>query len=905
MGDDECWTGNPIAGGERECTLRAAIEEANSNDTVLLQILFKIPGAGVHTIRPATAYLTIVDLVAIDGRSQPGGAPGTPMIEINGGGGSYSGLKFGIDDSAPGPFLIDSSGSTVRGLIINNFAGDGIEVGVGRMTIAGNHIGTNPAGTMVVANTANGINFTGFSSNTVGGGGNANRNVISGNLVGFRSGGFGGNTIQGKHIGTDLAGEADLGNGAEGILIDGLSDEMVIGGFRAGQGNVISGNGTSGIDIRTASPEPTLIQGNNIGTNAAGNAAIGNDANGIRLIAGARQVEIGGAGASFGNIISGNGGAGVRIEGIITQKNKICGNRIGTNDLGTAAIPNQANGVLITDGATMNQIGGTIGGQGNIISGNALNGIAIIGAPMVDPSTNFVFANFIGTNAAGTIAIPNTNSGVRIELSSGNLIGSGGGGSARNVISGNARHGIEIIGDADGFPNFIQGNYVGTKADGLTALPNSMDGISLFQSVRVIVGGPFDIVTNITDRGNVISGNTGRGIAITAGSGHAIARNQIGESANGMPLGNGGDGVYITIADGCQVGPANIIQNNGGHGVHIFDPGDPVTTIENAIFRNSIYQNTFLGIDLADNLPTLNDIGDTDFGANELQNFPIITTVDTTGVIGRLETLQNENYTIEVFASDSGDISGFGEGQRFLGSKFVLTDSTGMTPFRLTGLTLDPGDVISATATRDMGFGAALPDPRSTSEFSPWVVVPASAIKDFGDAPDDPPLYPTLAENDGAHHIVTPGLRLGAEIDSEFDGLEDAFALGDDTDQTPDDEDGVVFLTSLEFDFPPNMIEVTASAPGLLDAWIDFNIDGDWNDPGEQIFTQEPLLMGANMLNVVIPEQAADGPTFARFRFGSFPGLTPVGLAPDGEVEDYQVTIRGKNQARPHWRLFK
>lgn len=161
--------------------------------------------------------------------------------------------------------------------------------------------------------------------------------------------------------------------------------------------------------------------------------------------------------------------------------------------------------------------------------------------------------------------------------------------------------------------------------------------------------------------------------------------------------------------------------------------------------------------------------------------------------------------------------------------------------------------------------------------------------EDFGDAPD--PTYPTLQASNGASHVITAGYFLGACVDPEPNGQQDVNAMGDDTDGN-DDEDGVVF-TSVLVRGRTTSLTVTASATGFLDAWVDFNDDGDWADPGEQIFTNQPLVAGANALSFVVPKTAKPTKqTFARFRFSSTGSLAPGGLAADGEVEDYEVAIR-------------
>lgn len=162
---------------------------------------------------------------------------------------------------------------------------------------------------------------------------------------------------------------------------------------------------------------------------------------------------------------------------------------------------------------------------------------------------------------------------------------------------------------------------------------------------------------------------------------------------------------------------------------------------------------------------------------------------------------------------------------------------------------------------------------------------------DWGDAPD--PTYPTLGANAGASHVIVPGMMLGALIDGEADGQPNATATGDDI-AGVDDEDGVVFSTPLVAGAPASAL-VTASVPGFLDAWIDFNSDGDWSDPGEQIAMSLPLVAGPNPVAFAVPGWAgAPGvyqTTYSRFRFSSSGGLPFTGPAPDGEVEDYRTTI--------------
>lgn len=137
---------------------------------------------------------------------------------------------------------------------------------------------------------------------------------------------------------------------------------------------------------------------------------------------------------------------------------------------------------------------------------------------------------------------------------------------------------------------------------------------------------------------------------------------------------------------------------------------------------------------------------------------------------------------------------------------------------------------------------------------------------DLGDAPDPP--YPTLLKSDGARHVIVPGIGLGRYVG---------------------DDDGVVFSDLMVGESAT--VEVTASVAGALNAWIDWDADGDWDDPGEHVFVDMPLVAGVNTLVLDVPAEAVAGETFARFRFSTIRGLRVTGLAPDGEVEDYMVRI--------------
>ena len=171
----------------------------------------------------------------------------------------------------------------------------------------------------------------------------------------------------------------------------------------------------------------------------------------------------------------------------------------------------------------------------------------------------------------------------------------------------------------------------------------------------------------------------------------------------------------------------------------------------------------------------------------------------------------------------------------------------------------------------------------------------ASDRYDYGDAPDGP--YPTLWVHGGARHVIQRGFLLGKLIDSDGDGVPNVDALGDDK-LDSDDEDGVEFLTQL---VPGReaQVRVMASDSGRLDAWIDFDRDGRWEPAPEQIAVSLPLKKGENIITFSVPPWAVAGDTYARFRLSREGGLTPIGEAASGEVEDYKVRIEAQPTQGP------
>ncbi|MGH9880798.1 MAG: right-handed parallel beta-helix repeat-containing protein, partial [Pyrinomonadaceae bacterium] len=351
-------------------SLREAMQDANNNagpDT----INFNIPGAGVQTITLLSGLPGLNQPTVIDGRTQPGFA-GTPLIELNGNGVSGDGLVFLGGDS------------TVRGLIINRFSGNGITAqNTGNNVFAGNYIGTNAAGTAALPNGQNGIQLLGPPSNTIGGLTAADRNVISGNNqtgIVIQNSSATGNTVIGNYIGTNAAGTAAVGNGANGVRIDAPGE--IIGGGSAGARNVISGNAQAGVLLINSGPTNNRLQGNYIGTDAAGASAVPNQSGVLVgdqvLLRGVSNSIVGTDGdgvsdATEGNVISGNLQDGVTLLQGGTTNNRVAGNRIGTDAAGTAPIPNGRDGVRVQQAAAGNVIGTNGDGLSDALERNIIS----------------------------------------------------------------------------------------------------------------------------------------------------------------------------------------------------------------------------------------------------------------------------------------------------------------------------------------------------------------------------------------------------------------------------------------------------------------------------------------------------------------------------------------------------
>jgi parallel beta-helix repeat protein len=484
-----------------------------------------------------------------------------------------------------------------------------------------------------------------------------------------------------------------------------------------------SGFNWNGLTLAYADATNNTISGCWLGLDFSGTNAAPNLYQGILIGNGASRNIIGGTTALARNVLSGNQQYGIYLTN--TTGNVILGNYIGTDFSGSNAIPNWFGGLILDNNSSSNIIGGTTAAARNIISGNTNFGILISGA---DSFGNNVQGNFAGLNASGNTALPNTFIGMYIWA------GAQSNSVLNNVFSGNAEEGLRMEDVGTSF-NTVQGNFFGTDASGSNSVPNNFAGVTIFNGATSnLIGG----VTAATR--NVASGNYyGVVVGDPGTSGNLVEGNFIGLNVGGQSaLANGFAGVAVwngatnNFIGAPNSGAGNTIAFNYGPGVYVQD----TNTIGDAIRGNSIFSNGDLGINLVagnDVYPgvTLNDSGDADLGPNDLQNFPVLTNVfgsaASTIILGKLNSLAGQNFSIDFYRNAAADSSGYGEGQFYVGTVSATTDGSGNANFAYTNFSGNfSGQYFSATATSASG---------DTSEFSADVLAsnaPASSAQFTG-----------------------------------------------------------------------------------------------------------------------------------------------------------------------------
>jgi hypothetical protein len=667
--DDTVCDIDPTTAGNH-CTLHAAIQEANDtpgSDTIVF-------ASAITSLTLTIGLPTATSPMVIDGANAMAAGG---RVDVNGGNTNSS---FDFNSAA--------QGSTLKNFVIRNFNDDGVAIAGHGYTIENNFIGITPSGLTISKNTGDGINVTGVAGPPA--------------------------NIPSLGLPSDLTNIATIT--ADLILAFSSIPPNYI------QTNVVSGNDGDGIEIFSENAAVNIVSNNKVGTNALGllaipNGAGGGDGHGIRVTSFAYANVIG-----PGNLISGNNSDpnshGVALTAdSVRYPNFVCGNIIGPSSAIVTGLGNSADGIFVdtkpqASTAPLNPTGyAAFIGPGNIIgyNGDAMNipgadqpNGADAGIELTSFSTRVrVIGNFIGVgedplNNGTFVNIGNNGDGINISTPDHEI-----GGFTppeANIVSSNKRHGIVVRGSGNHTVK-ITGNVIGRDPLNLVNQSNDQDGIRIFESSSIQVGG------------------TG-------------------------------------------AGEANIIAGNTRHGIKL---GGQSSGSSNLIARNSIFGNGDLGIDLdrlvndPDPIPDPLDPDPNPSYANDGQNQPLIcdglnvpacakpgynSGTGATTFNWRLNTAPGIDVVFEVFASDAPNASGWGEGQTYLGTFNATTDGSGnaggtlsLTPvpaFDTRGkyLSLTVRAVNSIDPPGPLATGPA----NNTSEFSNAVKVPVPGTLQFSSA---------------------------------------------------------------------------------------------------------------------------------------------------------------------------
>ena len=655
-GNGTCSTGGTNSQSAVECTLRASIEEANAlagTDTINFNMPVTEPGYTAaplsYTTQPATPIPPLLQPVLIDGRTQPD-FPGTPIIVLSGplAGGGVTGIVF-----ADG-----SDGSTIRGLQVNQFMANGIEIQAGAdgIFVEGNWIGSDGTGSTVPGNGSNGINILGANA-TIGGTGALDRNVINNNGnegINLTGGSATGNNILGNYIGLENDGVNGSGNNDVGIAILSGASGTTVGGLTPASRNGISMN-FEGMEINSNN---NVVIGNYIGTDAGGSIDRGSRSDdGIEIQSGASGNTIGGTAAGAGNLIAFNQLHGVNIAA--GTGNTVLGNAIHSND--------QRGIDLGNDGVTVNDAGDGDSGANQLLnfpvitsaseSGSSIDVDFNLDVPAGDYRIEF-FTNPLGSDPSGNgegqvfaDAITVTHGGTGVEPFTHSFTGSAG-----DVITSTATQEFAgpTYGSTSEFSAAVTANAGFSCGSGIVNNINDSGNRSLRECILFANANPgttisFDIpgsgnrssgadewfaivpltpLPAITAAGTIIDGTTqttNRGDSNTRGpeieidgatagaiaNGLAVSATGGGSTIRGLAIGNFSDngvllrgsnntvaGNYLGLsADGTTVAANNSNDVSYQGGIRVESNGNTVGGTS-AADRNVISGNLFAGIEL-------------------------------------------------------------------------------------------------------------------------------------------------------------------------------------------------------------------------------------------------------------------------------------------------------------------
>jgi uncharacterized repeat protein (TIGR01451 family) len=415
------------------------------------------------------------------------------------------------------------------------------------------------------------------------------------------------------------------------------------------------------------------------------------------------QVTIKGLG--FRNFASGGFGEAIKINS--GSSNTISGCYIGTDNGGVTGSANQ-NGIVISGvAATFNTIGGPSADMLNVISANTNYGIELFGGA----NNNSIKWNYIGVMSNATTGLGNGVGGIFIDpASTSNHIGDGFRG---NIVSGHTGGpAIEI----QGVMNDVKHNYIGLNGAGNAAIAND---------AGIVISGDDNYIGGIGNDRNFISGNTNTALEIFSND-NEVSNNYIGvDLAGTTAIANGGNGIALvgSAADNEIGDPSgNLIAHNNLAGIALNTTG-----VGNVMRQNLIYGNTGIPIDLEGDGATANDATDLDTGANNKQNFPIVSSVKLNGgnvdVKASIDSSQGVNvggFLVDIYEADTaptpGAVTHIGTSACIAGNAFtnqILSIPAG---------SLSVGDKIVVTATAYTDGTCTTPS-EGTSELSPAAVV--------------------------------------------------------------------------------------------------------------------------------------------------------------------------------------
>ena len=707
-------------------TLRKALRESDFTAGETNQIRFNISDFPHILVNGSFGSLGAVKPVVIDGTTQPGGIlvlDGSMAGSFDPGGGELVGLD------------LTGAGITVRGLVIENFAFDGIRIRPSGAPVTGNDV---IVGNTIKGNGRHGVNILNASSNLVGGSIEADWNIIGenkGDGVHITGSDAGGNRVQGNGIGRNSRPGPtvdDRSNEGDGIVVEDAPDTVIGDTEQVDQpgptANKIIGK-KRGVRIEGPLATNTSVNGNFIGEQAIQatlEAGVFSRGGNLLSISGDVFTKVGGTEIDVFADFDGK----VDIRHNVLNAQAVLGVDLGFGEGRDVTIEYRNN--LIRNAQTglhrVEALSGKftwLASDNDTQSGGPAYSLVFRGNVVFERS--FVNDTVNSTGEVGVIYVYHPSADLNATLSFSGLTASGAKGGMLGTIEAGAGLTIDLVG----------GSRMGGQGSGdKLTVGATVTGSVTFHSKEVTR-------SLCAEAGLFLENRTGRTSLCTAflehdsDLGNIVGLNllnwKLGRSVDSCVI-NNNSAAGIQIQDGTDAdihdctlednGTAVLVLDNShasvenctitGNGTGLVTEGTGVLDVG----ANAIFGNRGLGIDLGNDGVTPNDLGDLD----QIQNFPVLTSafsdLSSLTVNGILNSRSNQTFTLFFFANTICNPSGFGEGELFIGSIPVSTDSAGNAPFAMNfPVPVPVGGSITATATGDRG----------TSEFSQCVVVSSAA----------------------------------------------------------------------------------------------------------------------------------------------------------------------------------